>query len=428
MIGSFGPQPQVGAFAQPQGVMQRGIGAFAGPYASQLSDEDRSAANRQGLLMTALALLESGGPSRMPVSFGSALGGAAIKGLDASNQYARGALEAEDYGYQRGERQRATMERDAGATTAGQIASLQDPTRPQIGAMLAQSGNPSQRDAGIGILTPPPVTDRASPAGFRPNAAGDLEYIPGGPADPSVVAATRAPAGATQDPALIQEYNLAVKQGYKGTIVEYQADIADAKRADAQSAPTLREFREARDTGLIPKDMTLTEYVGAKAGAVATGRANAEAQVTVTNMLPGARIARDNALSLIDQIAAPTNKAALETLTGNWQGTAPISAFNRFRDQSVQNLSSKIEQLRGSAWLSAYEQLKGGGAIANAEGERAAAAKARLDTRQSEPEFRAALAEFKDALTKGFAALESRAGPVGKGVLDEADAILARGR
>lgn len=56
---------------------------------------------------------------------------------------------------------------------------------------------------------------------------------------------------------------------------------------------------------------------------------------------------------------------------------------------------AKVNQLRGKAFLEAFESLKGGGAITEKEGEAATAAKARLDQAQSEKDFINALDDFE---------------------------------
>lgn len=64
-------------------------------------------------------------------------------------------------------------------------------------------------------------------------------------------------------------------------------------------------------------------------------------------------------------------------------------------------LGQRIEQLKGQTFLSAYDQLRGGGAITDIEGAKATAALARLDTAQSEKDFRAALKDLRDVLSTG---------------------------
>ena len=69
-----------------------------------------------------------------------------------------------------------------------------------------------------------------------------------------------------------------------------------------------------------------------------------------------------------------------------------------------------MDQLQGTAFLEAYNMLRGGGQITEVEGKKAEAAMARLRTAQSEADYRAALMDFRNAVETGISKLEARAG------------------
>lgn len=71
---------------------------------------------------------------------------------------------------------------------------------------------------------------------------------------------------------------------------------------------------------------------------------------------------------------------------------------------------ARYKQLKGTAFLSAYAMLKGGGAITDIEGQKAGDAMARLDRAQSEDEAKQALRDFKDAVDLGLQKLRRAAG------------------
>ena len=71
------------------------------------------------------------------------------------------------------------------------------------------------------------------------------------------------------------------------------------------------------------------------------------------------------------------------------------------------------DQLKGKLFLEAYSSLKGGGAIANAEGERATNAMAALNTAQTSEDFVAALNDLKDVIAKGKERAAAQAGAGG---------------
>lgn len=63
---------------------------------------------------------------------------------------------------------------------------------------------------------------------------------------------------------------------------------------------------------------------------------------------------------------------------------------------------ARYEQLKGRAFLQAYNSLRGGGQITEVEGAKAQNAMARLDRAQSEEEFKTALKDFRDAVEQGM--------------------------
>lgn len=71
---------------------------------------------------------------------------------------------------------------------------------------------------------------------------------------------------------------------------------------------------------------------------------------------------------------------------------------------------ARYKQLKGTAFLSAYSMLKGGGAITDIEGQKAGDAMARLDRAQGEAEAKAALRDFREAVQTGLDKLKRAAG------------------
>jgi hypothetical protein len=65
-------------------------------------------------------------------------------------------------------------------------------------------------------------------------------------------------------------------------------------------------------------------------------------------------------------------------------------------------------QIGGSAFMQAYDALKGGGHISDAEGEKATAAILNLDANQSETEFRRTILTLWDEVNKAYAAAKQR--------------------
>ena len=79
------------------------------------------------------------------------------------------------------------------------------------------------------------------------------------------------------------------------------------------------------------------------------------------------------------------------------------------------DFQTRFDQIKGSAFLQAFETLKGGGSITNVEGEKGTAALNRMSLAQSEPEFLQAAQEFKGIISKGVERAKKLAGGTAAG-------------
>lgn len=118
----------------------------------------------------------------------------------------------------------------------------------------------------------------------------------------------------------------------------------------------------------------------------------AKAGIASRQNWPSVNAKIDNALGVIDGVL---DSPAFERSTSVIQGQLPsITADAR-------NFDEKVEQLRGQAFVQAFQDIKGGGAITEAEGKAATQALARL-RRQTvgSKNFKEALDEFRRELVK----------------------------
>jgi hypothetical protein len=105
-----------------------------------------------------------------------------------------------------------------------------------------------------------------------------------------------------------------------------------------------------------------------------------------------------------DQVEAIKNDSSLPNVLGPWDSRTPA-----ILPGSV-GVQTKIDALKGGAFLQARNLLKGGGAITDYEGQKAEAAFARLNQAQSEEDFKAALDEFNMYVQQGLYKLQQQAG------------------
>ena len=100
--------------------------------------------------------------------------------------------------------------------------------------------------------------------------------------------------------------------------------------------------------------------------------------------------------AMLASIESILDDPALDTSTGflSWTQAIPGTAQYRF--------GTRARQLKGQAFLQAFESLKGGGQITEIEGQKATEAIGRLDTAQSAADYRDALTELSTILKKAI--------------------------
>jgi len=142
---------------------------------------------------------------------------------------------------------------------------------------------------------------------------------------------------------------------------------------------TATEFRDPRTGNLvksIPKD------VAGAAEAKATGETTAAAKTA----LP---MVETNAKEIL------SNLDALATHPGKADALGAASYLPTVRGSPAHGFETRLEQVKGQAFLSAYDALRGAGQITEQEGKAATAAYNRMTTASSEKEFNAAAKEFR---------------------------------
>lgn len=232
--------------------------------------------------------------------------------------------------------------------------------------------------------------------------------------------------GATDD---IKEYQFAKSQGFKGTLQDWiqrkragageygltpiwgtdadgnPAFIQPGKSGEAVQGKLPPGFKIARDpikvdagTHFILMDPQTRQPVGSvpkdvegKGAAEARGTERGKAQIN----LPTVLAKTDQSIKMIDDLISHPGRETATGLSGQFDPR------NYIRGTDAKNFSIRTKQLQGRAFLEAFENLKGGGAISEVEGAKAEQAIARLDTAQSDEEYLTALRELRDILLIG---------------------------
>lgn len=167
----------------------------------------------------------------------------------------------------------------------------------------------------------------------------------------------------------------------------------DPIKVEGPTGTTILDPQTRQQVGFIPKD------VAGKEAAEKRGQAQGTAQAALAN---GADIDAEETKKKIDQFIS--NKGFNEVFGQLDQYRPKWSHSNAGADALA-----RYEQLTGVSFLSAYQMLKGGGAITDIEGQKAGAAMARLNRAQGEEEAKQALIDFKDAVDTGLRKLRRAA-------------------
>lgn len=141
----------------------------------------------------------------------------------------------------------------------------------------------------------------------------------------------------------------------------------------------------------------------------ASGSATGKNVVEAKSALPAVEGAANQMLATIDSLSSDPY---LPNMLGKKSYLPNVSTES-------QRVQSKMDQIGGQSFLQAYNTLRGGGQITEVEGKKATDAMARLNTAQSEVDYREALGELRDIVTQGITRARQKAGVGGVGPIDQ---------
>lgn len=141
------------------------------------------------------------------------------------------------------------------------------------------------------------------------------------------------------------------------------------------------------------------EIAKAKEGGKISGKSETQAQIDLPQTMETANMA-------IQQIDDLLKHPGFESAVG-----ATLKPFaNRVHGTPEADFTARLDQLKGGAFLQAFESLKGGGQITEVEGKKATDAITRMNSAQSEEEFKNAAREFQGVIKRGVDRAKGKAG------------------
>lgn len=193
---------------------------------------------------------------------------------------------------------------------------------------------------------------------------------------------------ATSTPSSIQEW-----QAYQAMSPQDRAQFIEMKRA-AQvvnlggTQAVLAPGGGIRESYTVtPKITDTPSYQAAQEGAKVSARETVQRGAAATSDLPKVQANADNVRSMVQGVLNHPGFSSTVGVT-----SMPGARFVPGTKEA--DFMSRIDQLKGSAFLQAFETLKGGGQITEVEGKKATDAINRMSISTSETEFRAAAQDF----------------------------------
>jgi hypothetical protein len=219
-------------------------------------------------------------------------------------------------------------------------------------------------------------------------------------------------------PSAIQEWNT-----YNSMSPEDQARYLNMKRAN-QIVNLGGTQAVVNPTGQIQQQFPVTikpdnapELRGQQASATAAGTIAGEDKAKAVTALPVAEENVSNSLNLLRQLVGdealgikPADGKPMPEHPGLRGSVGGLDSRTWNVSDEAVDFNALLEQAKGGAFLTAIEQMRGLGALSNAEGQAATQATTRMSTAMSEEGFKKAAKEYADVMKRGVDRLKTKVG------------------
>ena len=167
----------------------------------------------------------------------------------------------------------------------------------------------------------------------------------------------------------------------------------DPVKVEGPTGTTLLDPQTRQPIQFIPKD------VSGAAKAKEMGEAEGQALVN----LPTTIATAETALKTIKQLEEHPGKKS-------WGAFGLGAMLPDIPGTDTRGFAALVDQVKGQNFMTAFQSLKGAGAITEQEGAKAEKAQARLDRAQSERDFNTALSDLKEVIMAGMERARQKAG------------------
>lgn len=162
-----------------------------------------------------------------------------------------------------------------------------------------------------------------------------------------------------------------------------------------------------REKIAIDKGKNSPEYIAMEAKMKEQGKGQAKFEAAAPQAITTAEQLLTKIDDLVGKPAIKDKKGKIiKEGTGAHKGFSAAvgteSIFPTMPGSQASNFEARLDEIKGGAFLEAFETLRGGGSITETEGTKATAARTRMSTAQSEDEFIAAARDYQNIIRAGI--------------------------
>lgn len=380
-------------------------------------DPEKQEALRQGLLSAGIQML-AGGRQDFGTSLGQGMGAGvgqysaqmdAMKKKKAKDQMLSGLFP---------QAQPATMpgaNNEAGAPaapeTSNPYAQPQQPDRMAQARMMASSGIPEYETLGLKMALEKPDEQTGT------SEMKNWQFAQSLPEDQRAQFLQKSGGNA---PSTVQEWEYFNKLDpqSQGRFLEMKRNpqIMNLGGSQAVRAPG---GGISENYAVTPKMTETPEYQAAQETAKVSARESVQRGAEATGHLPKVQASAENARNMVNGILNHPGFSSTVGVTA-----MPGARFVPGTKEA--DFMSRMDQLKGSAFLQAFETLKGGGQITEVEGKKATDAINRMSISTSENEFKSAAQDFLSVVNRAEQNAQRAAGAPTETATPEQEQIIRR--
>lgn len=194
-----------------------------------------------------------------------------------------------------------------------------------------------------------------------------------------------------------------------GSAVPIKMSQGEAARLNQSAQQFGMSHGLAQENSAISRYKTMMEmnpeFLAQKAGMVEGAKVGAKNQAQAKLDLPQVIQQGEHTIKLVDDIL---NHPGFNISVGAKSPAGKFASFFPGTDAASFDIAQK--QMVGKQFLEAFESLKGGGQITQIEGEKATQAMSRMNTSNTQEEYKKAAKEFQDIIRSGINRAKQKAG------------------